>query len=373
MASADATFQSFVGVDLHKCTVTLKAVNPAGELSASLTISTKSVEKIDDWLLALPQPVWLAVEACPFVEWFIERYRDSVARLDIANATELAQRRGKRRKNDPNDAWDIARRLARGECPLGFIADPVLMQLRKLGRHWRQLSRLLTRSKHSLKSMLNAANLRGPKFDGASAHRWLLAHGHLLAPVQRQAFGDYLDIVLLTERHRERLHRAILTAPRDEPFVRTQRLLLTVPGIGDIWSLIIAAEIGPFERFPNSDALEFWAGLTADVKESAGRTQSGPITKAGSATLRWALCQAAITLCQCDAKQEAIRQRLIVRAGRAKANVAMGRRLLRILYALVRDQKPYRRGQSIDRTTRLNQARAARKAKAKKTVQETIA
>jgi transposase len=85
-----------------------------------------------------------------------------VARIDIADATELAHRRGKRRKNDPNDALDIARRLARGECPLGFIADPMLMQLCKLGRHWRQLSRLLARSKHALKSMLNAANLRGP-------------------------------------------------------------------------------------------------------------------------------------------------------------------------------------------------------------------
>ena len=362
-----AAFQSFVGVDLHKCTVTLKAVNPAGELSGSLTISTKSVEKIDVWLRALPQPVWLAVEACPFVEWFIERYRDSVARLDIADATELAHRRGKRRKNDPNDALDIARRLARGECPLGFIADPLLMQLRKLGRHWRQLSRLLARSKHALKSMLNAANLHGPKFDGASAHRWLLAHGHLLKPVQRQAFADYLDVVLLTERHRERLRRDIHHAPRDERFAQTQRLLETVPGIGDIWSLIIAAEIGPFDRFPNSDALEFWAGLTADLKESAGRTQSGNITKAGSATLRWALCQAAVTLCQCDARQEAIRQRLRARIGRAKANVAMGRRLLRTLYAMVRDQKPYRCEQRIDRSTRLNQARAARKAQTAKT------
>jgi transposase len=366
MAHDNAAFQSFVGVDLHKCTVTLKAVNAAGELSRSLTISTKSVDKIEDWLRALPQPVWLAVEACPFVEWFIERYRDCVARLDIADATELAHRRGQRRKNDPNDALDIARRLARGECPLGFLADPGLMQLRKLGRHWRQLSRLLARSKHALKSMLNAANLRGPKFDGASAHRWLLAPGHLLQPVQRQAFADYLDVVLRTERHRERLRRDMHQAPRDAPFAQTERLLQTVPGIGDIWGLIIAAEIGPFDRFPTSDALEFGAGLTADLKESAGRTQSGHITKAGSATLRWALCQAAVTLGQCDARQEAIRQRLRTRIGRAKANVAMGRRLLRTLYAMVREQQPYRCPQPGDRSTRLNQARAARQAQTAK-------
>jgi transposase len=366
MSTSTAGFQTFVGVDLHKCSVTLKAVTAVGEECGHLKISTKSVEKIEHWLRDLPRPLSLAVEACPFVEWFIERYREVVDRIDIADATELALRRGKRRKNDPNDALDMARRLARGECPLGFIADPPLMQLRKLGRHWRQLSRLLARSKQALKSMLNAANLHGPKFDGAGAHRWLLAQGHLLHPAQRQAFGNYLDVMLLVERQRETLHREMLRALRSEQFTQTQLILQSVPGIGEIWSLIIAAEIGPFDRFPNSDALEFWAGLTADLKESAGRTQSGRITKAGSATLRWAVCQAAVTLCQCDARQEAIRQRLLKRIGRAKANVAMGRRLLRTLYAMVRDQKSYRCAEPIDRATRLNQARAARTKKPQK-------
>lgn len=361
-----AGYHSFVGVDLHKCTVTLKAVSRAGEAAGHLKISTKSVEKIEDWLRALPRPIWLAVEACPFVEWFIERYRAVVDRIDIADATQLSLCRGKRRKNDPNDAQDIAERLSRGECPLGFIADPQLMQLRKLGRHWRQLSRLLSRSKHAMKSMLNAANLHGPKFDGAGAHRWLLAFGDLLHPAQRQAFGNYLDVVLLVERQRETLRREILMASRSREFLDTQLILQSVPGIGDIWGLMIAAEIGPFDRFPNSDALEFWTGMTADLKESAGRTQSGPITKAGSAPLRWAVCQAAVTLCHCDARQEAIRQRLIKRIGKAKANVAMGRRLLRTLYAMVRDQKPYRCEKPIDRTTRMNQAKTRRQIKRQK-------
>ena len=365
MLYATTGYQSFVGVDLHKCTVTLKAVNTAGEPSGHLPISTKSVEKIETWLRALPRPIWLAVEACPFVEWFIERYRTVVDRIDIADATELANRRGKRRKNDPNDAADIALRLARGECPLGFIADAQLMQLRKMGRHWRRLSQLLARSKHAMKSMLNAANLHGPKFDGAGARRWLLAFGDLLHPAQRQAFGDYLDIVLLVERQRAVLLRQMMMADRSKEFLETQLILRTVPGISHVWGLIIAAEIGPFSRFPNANALEFWAGLTADLKESAGRTQSGNITKAGSAPLRWALCQAAVTLCQCDGHPEAIRQRLIKRIGKAKANVAMGRRLLRTLYAMVRDHKPYECKKPIDRTKRLTEAKAARQAKPK--------
>jgi len=207
-----------------------------------------------------------------------------------------------------------------------------------------------------MKSLLNAANIRGPKFDGAAAQRWLLAHGHLLKDVQRDAFSDHLDIILLIERQREKLRRQIIAANAKQCPAK-MAILQSVPGIGDIWGCIIAAEIGPFDRFPNADALEFWAGITSDLKESAGRTQSGPITKAGSATLRWALGKAAVTLCQHDAAQEKIRQRLIHKAGNATANVAMARRLLRTLYAMMRDGSLYQRTQPTNHLDAANQAK----------------
>ena len=359
-----STARTFIGVDLHKCTVSLAAVDAHGVGIGHLKINTKCTGKIEDWLLALPRSTHMAVEACPFVEWFIDRFTPCVDFIEIADATELANLRGKRRKTDRNDALDIAKRLARGECPLGYIADQQLMQLRKLGRHWRRLTRLLSQTKHSMKSMLNAANIRGPKFDAASAHRWFMANSDLLKPVQRESFADFIDILNLVERQRVRLRRQIIMATRSERFAPTIARLMTVPGIGEIWAAIIAAEIGPFDRFPNSDTIEFWAGLTPDVKESAGRTQSGNITKAGSVTLRWALCQAAATLCQSDAREEASRQKLIARIGRPKANVAMGRRLLGILYAMMRDGADFRRGPKRDRTAAANKARLGKKKQA---------
>jgi hypothetical protein len=205
--------------------------------------------------------------------------------------------------------------------------------------------------------MLLAANLRGPKFDGASAQKWLLAHGHLLKDVQREAFGNFLDIVCLIERQRESLRRKIIFANRDPRFSALIAILKSVPGIDEIWGCMIAAEVGDFARFPNADTLEFWSGLTPDNEESAGRTQSGKITKAGSATLRWALCQAAVTLCRSDAKQQAIRRRLIGHMPKAKANVAMGRRLLRILFAMVRDGALYQGQEPTGHERHANKAR----------------
>lgn len=354
-------YTTFVGVDLHKTTVTLVAVDRRLDIVAQLKIDTKCVSRIEAFLAELPGPVWLAVEAVGFVEWFIERFTPCVGRIDIADATELHRLRGKRRKTDRNDAADIARRLARGECPLGFIAGPELMALRKRGRHWHRLSRTLSRAKHGMKSILNAANLRGPKIDGAGTQRWLLAHGHLLPPVQREAFADLLDVVQLIERQQERLKIKIIQANRSDAFARTTGLLQSVPGIGPIWSCIIAAEIGPFERFPNADALEFWAGITPDNQESAGRTQSGHITKAGSATLRWAICTAAVCLCRSDAAWAAKRQRLRRKIGKPKANVALGRCLLRTLYAMMRDGTPFQKSVSTNHTARANRARTRKR------------
>jgi transposase len=350
-------YASFCGVDLHQTKVTLAAVDPDQERIGILDTSTKCVDKIEAWLDALPKPCWMAVEAVGFIEWFLDRYRDSVARMDIADATELSNRRGKRRKNDGNDAWDIALRLAVGDCPLSYTAPFEIMALRKMGRHWARLSKTMSTAKQGMKSMLSAANIRGPKFDGASAQKWLLAHGDLLQSYDIDGFSNLLEIVCLLERQRASLRRKIHRAIRTPAFIETTELIKTVPGIGEVWACIIVAEVGEFSRFPSADAIEYWSGLTPDNQESAGRTQSGHITKTGPRALRWALCQAACTLCQSDEKQERTRQRLISRIGNAKANVAMGRRLLRILYTMVKNNTPYRHEEPRARNVKANRAR----------------
>lgn len=361
MSHESPAFQSFVGVDLHKCTVTLGAVDPRSREIACLTTSTKNTDKIGDFLAALPKPVQMAVEACPFCEWFIDHYRPFVDRIEIADATELANLRGKRRKTDRNDAMDIAQRLARGDCPLGWIADEPTSQLRKLGRHWRRLSQILCRAKHGMRSMLHAANLQGPAaFNGASAQRWLLAYGQKLKEAQWHAFTDLLDLVQAIERQRQRLRLRIIQANRQPQFASAMTILKSVPGIDEVWGCVIASEVGPFSRFPNADALEYWAGLTADNKTSAGVTRCGHITKAGSATLRWALGKAAMCLCRSDGAWESKRQRLIEKRGKPIANTAMARRLLHTLLAMMRDGTTFVVQKPTDHTAKANRARMRR-------------
>ena len=125
-------------------------------------------------------------------------------------------------------------RLTTGDCPLGWTAPPELMRMRKLGRHWRRLSRTLSRAKHGMASILLAANIAGPKLDGASAQKWILAHGHLLKKADRDAFIDLIDVIQLLERQREQLKLRIIFANRDPHFINDVQLIKTVPGIDEI-------------------------------------------------------------------------------------------------------------------------------------------
>ena len=75
MSKSSVAYRSFVGVDLHKTAVTLVAVDARRREDRPIDAATKCLDKITGWLRSLPEPVWMAVEACPFVEWFIDRFR----------------------------------------------------------------------------------------------------------------------------------------------------------------------------------------------------------------------------------------------------------------------------------------------------------
>ena len=61
-ATTGVPFISFIGVNLHKVIVTLCAVDPAELPILPLTCDTKFVDRINNWMLAVPRPSDVAVE-----------------------------------------------------------------------------------------------------------------------------------------------------------------------------------------------------------------------------------------------------------------------------------------------------------------------
>ena len=71
------------------------------------------------------------------------------------------------------------------------------------------------------------------------------------------------------------------------------RLLVTIPGVGDLLGLTIAAEIGDISRFASARKLVGYSGLTPRVYQSGQKSRTGKLSRTGSTMLRWAAIEAA--------------------------------------------------------------------------------
>ncbi len=121
------------------------------------------------------------------------------------------------------------------------------------------------------------------------------------------------------------------------------QVITTIPGIGNILGAIIISEIGDISRFDSASKLVAFAGLDVSVKQSGEfvGTQN-KISKRGSPYLRRAIWTAAGRAAFCDPVLSDYYQSLRARGKHHLTAVgAVARKLCNIIFAVLRDNKPY--------------------------------
>jgi transposase len=119
------------------------------------------------------------------------------------------------------------------------------------------------------------------------------------------------------------------------------RRIDTVPGFATTLSVLVAVEIGDVERFESAAHLQAYAGVIPTTHSSGGRTYHGRITKAGNPWLRWAALEAVFPATQASLEIRGLYSRLARRKNPNVAKVAVARRLLAIIYQLLKEKRDY--------------------------------
>ena len=119
--------------------------------------------------------------------------------------------------------------------------------------------------------------------------------------------------------------------------------LHTLPGIGIIGAATILAEIGDISRFKNSSALVAFAGIDPTVRQSGEfNSTHNHMSKRGSPYLRHAIFLAATT---CSFHNSPLNAYYKKKRDQGKhhltATGAVARKLTTVIYAVLRDSKPY--------------------------------
>lgn len=147
-----------------------------------------------------------------------------------------------------------------------------------------------------------------------------------------------LEQIQLIEKHLKEIEEVMIEISN-----RQKHYLTTITGISDVTACVILGEIGSIDRFERPEQLVAYAGLDASVHQSGDFNSSNTrISKRGSPYLRRAIWQAAFVASNHDPLLSLYYQKLRKR-GKAHGTAigAVARKLTHIIFAILRDNKPY--------------------------------
>lgn len=123
--------------------------------------------------------------------------------------------------------------------------------------------------------------------------------------------------------------------------MREAKLVRTIPGFGPFNSVLVPVEIGEISRFPKVEKLHAYTGVIPSLHSSGGKVYHGKIIKAGNKWLRWAAVEAVWPAIKADVRLKIFYQNRAWRKGANVAKVATARKLLTVVYKVLKEERPY--------------------------------
>ena len=284
-----------IGLDVHRDFCVVAICEDGKVRSAGRVPSTpEGLGVLAESLLPSDRVALEVTGSCWQVARILEGYVDRVVVVS-PDDTGIS---GARAKTDKLDSRALAVWLWRGELDAVWIPDERCRVLRRRLARREQLLRARTRSKNEIQATLQRRLVAKPPFAdlfGVTGRRWL---ADLELPVEeRESVDAGLRHIAFMDSEIAAVDRLIARQALAWPEIRR---LMTVPGVNLICAATFLAAIGEPSRFLTSRKLVAYLGLDPKVRQSGeAPARSGRILERGSASARWALVEAALSVvCQ---------------------------------------------------------------------------
>jgi len=329
-------------MDVHQESTTFCFFDPAAPQGRQYRTVTRptTAEAIRATLLAHDGRCQVAFEVGTQAQWVVSIVRPMASEVQVANPSRIPWLFRDGRKNDAIDARKLATLLYLGQLPEVHLPSADVSAWRALINHRRRLVQRRTRTKNQIRSILRTFACRCP-------HKscWSRVGQAWLRSLTFDTARDLMMRMLFDELTflQEKLAQAEQQLDTIAASQRRVALLQTIPGIGPRTSeAIVAFSDGP-ERFSNRKRFASYFGMTPTEDSSGLVRRHGHISKRGPSVVRWVLNEAAHQVIRRCGMLRSFYTR--VHRGRKdrkkKALVAVGRKVLTIVYAMMRDDLPF--------------------------------
>lgn len=388
------------GIDVHQAILVcaLRIVLPDGTAHKQLRefgTTTAQLLLLCDWLTQNDCPV-VAMESTGVYWKPVYHILSPLFEVIVGNPRDMKLKKGN--KTDEVDASWISELLAHGLIQASFVPPPPIRGLRDLTRMRIGLVETRTTVKNRVMKVLEDANIKlssvASNVFGKSGRAMLeaMVRGERKPEVlaefalgrlrkKKAQLKEALD-GMVTEHHAMMLklyleqsdqleeHIAQIEEKLSEQMAslqEPQRQLATIPGVSETAAQVILSEIGTnMDQFGSAQRLSSWAGVCPGNKISAGK-RKGSRSRKGNKYLRRILVQCAWAASKTDTFLGRTFHRLASRMGKKRAAVAVGHKILVLVYHLLvkgeeyeesryEDQKEKREAQHLRRAlNQLNQ------------------
>ena len=329
----------YLGIDLHLKRTYAVLMDPHGRVvNEKRLLNEEMAAYLDE---EVPRETYAVLEATRNWPFMYDLLSEHVERVELAHPKELKAISAAAVKTDKVDARTLAHLARMNYLPISYASPCEIRDLRLEVRHRDRLVSQRTQAKNRIHAVLASYNLVSPTADlfGVSGHEYLeeVIQDQLRPAAVRTIRRDLALIDHLSQQIIE-IEGSLQLSDEQE---QQAKLLRTMPGIGRLGAIILLAEIGDIRRFHTAKALCNWAGLTPRVKSSDTHISHGRISKQGPSLVRATMTRAATIASRSSKRWYQVHEKLALRCGRQAAKVAVARRLLTVIYYMLKRQEPY--------------------------------
>lgn len=253
-------------------------------------------------------------------------------------------------KTDKIDSEILAHLLRCNMIPEAHIPSKEVLHVRYLLRQRLFFVRVRTMTKNRIHHLLDRNHLGqtvSDSFADLFGRRGLEFMEKVELPDSERKLLDeqlrlFKELAQLVDEDGRRLRKLFDTDSR-------VKLVATIPGLGYLFAPLVVYEIDNIDRFSSPKKLNSYARLVPSTYASGEKCYHGRLVKQGNQYLSWAMVEAVWPAIRNDPSLRQYFMRIRAKQGPNAAKIATARRLLTIVYRVLKEHRPYRPG-NIERT-----------------------
>lgn len=238
-------------------------------------------------------------------------------------------------KTDAKASDALAQLLMMGWLPTSYVPPEEVRELRELVRLREYLVYERTKFKNKVHAALVREGVRGRKGIFARKRR------EFLKELEIDEVNRCLSVIDVLDKQINELSAMIRSIAGES---QEAKWLMSIPGVGYFSAIAVLAEIGDVSRFTDGEKLCAYAGLVPSSHESGEFSARGRITHQGSPILRWVLVQCVWNHLRHagETSLTGFFYRVARKRGGQKAAVATARKMLKVMYVLLKEKREFR-------------------------------